>query len=49
MAQRGHWLEQAERKLTWVAVGAAAGMVQEPDLGELLAALPHWLDEHSEP
>lgn len=42
-AQRGHWLEQAERQLTWVSVGAAAGMVQEPDLGELLAALPLWL------
>jgi 8-oxo-dGTP pyrophosphatase MutT (NUDIX family) len=48
-AQRGQWLEQAERELTWVAVGTAAGMVQEPDLGELLAALPHWLDERSEP
>jgi hypothetical protein len=28
-----------------VEIGAAAGMVQEQDLGELLVALPHWLDD----
>ncbi len=43
-AQRGQWPEQAERRLTWVSVSEAAGMVLEPDLGDLLAALPNWLE-----
>jgi 8-oxo-dGTP pyrophosphatase MutT (NUDIX family) len=42
-AQYGRWPEQAERELIWVPVGEAAGMVREPDLGRLLAALPRWI------
>ncbi len=42
-AQWGEWPEQAERELIWVSAGAASGMVQEPELGQILAALPEWL------
>lgn len=42
-AQRAHWPEQDERELTWVSAPKAAGMVNEPELGRLLAALPHWI------
>jgi 8-oxo-dGTP pyrophosphatase MutT (NUDIX family) len=43
-AQYGHWPEQGERELMWVPAGKAAGMVHEPDLARLLAALPHWIE-----
>ena len=42
-AQYGHWPEQAERKLIWVPAPKAAGMVREPELARLLAALPSWI------
>ncbi len=43
-AQRGRWREQAERQLVWVSAVEAAGMVAEPDLGQLLTLLPLWLE-----
>ena len=42
-AQYGHWPEQGERELIWVPAPKAAGMVREPELGRLLATLPHWI------
>lgn len=42
-AQYGHWPEQGERELIWVPAPKAAGMVHEPELGQLLAALPRWI------
>lgn len=48
-AQCGQWPEQAERKLTWVSAAMASGMVQEPELGRLLAALPEWITAQSVP
>ena len=42
-AQYGRWPEQAERQLLWVPAPKAAGMVREPELARLLAALPSWL------
>ena len=48
-AQRGQWPEQAERKLTWVSAAMASGMVNEPELGRILAALPEWITAQSVP
>lgn len=45
--QQAEWREQDERERNWVSAEEAAGMVQEPELGELLAGFPNWLAAHA--